>query len=575
MRKYIFIISVFTNSVVLGQNLDKIGEKGAATVSGGINSNLIYNEAINTPQFRDPFSWVLSGNVTVNLLEVSLPFTFSFSNTGKSYTQPFNMTALHPSYKKWKSHIGITSMNLSSYTYQGLNFAGGGLEYQPKKWAFKAFGGRLKKAIEFDPTVDNSSMVSYSRFGFGFSSAYTGKIFGSELILFKAQDNPNSLEFVSNNPELTAKDNFVASYKGNVTLWKTLQLKAEIASSTITKNILSFDPSYQRTILNSLVQGNQTTVTKFAYNASLDYRFKIAAIGFKYERIEPEYTTLGAIYFNNDLENITINPSITLFKNKVSISGSTGFQRNNLDSKNASDSKRWVGSASLTAQLIKGMSLNVNFSNMSSFSKKNPTADPFYTQLGDTLNYYQVSKNISSSLSYSFGQKLKQALNLTGSYAQSQNITGRLEDAAAFGLNVSSSESELPVDVYNGVLSHTMQFSKSGLSLGWSVNGNQTRAIGIGSTYLGPGINASKALLKKKLSLTAGSTYNQQYLASTLQNHVLNFRLGARYNPELFDKKYGKLSMSLNGNYTNRLSVTTAPSVHTITIIANFAYQFQ
>jgi len=75
--------------------------------------------------------------------------------------------------------------------------------------------------------------------------------------------------------------------------------------------------------------------------------------------------------------------------------------------------------------------------------------------------------------------------------------------------------------------------------------------------------------------LTAGSTYNQQYLASTLQNHVLNFRLGARYNPELFDKKYGKLSMSLNGNYTNRLSVTTAPSVHTITIIANFAYQFQ
>jgi len=148
MRKYIFIISVFTNSVVLGQNLDKIGEKGAATVSGGINSNLIYNEAINTPQFRDPFSWVLSGNVTVNLLEVSLPFTFSFSNTGKSYTQPFNMTALHPSYKKWKSHIGITSMNLSSYTYQGLNFAGGGLEYQPKKWAFKAFGGRLKKAIE-------------------------------------------------------------------------------------------------------------------------------------------------------------------------------------------------------------------------------------------------------------------------------------------------------------------------------------------------------------------------------------------------------------------------------------------
>ena len=43
-------------------------------------------------------------------------------------------------------------MNFSQYTYSGLNFAGAGVEYSPEKWKFKAFGGRLKKAIEFDPT---------------------------------------------------------------------------------------------------------------------------------------------------------------------------------------------------------------------------------------------------------------------------------------------------------------------------------------------------------------------------------------------------------------------------------------
>lgn len=574
MKKIILLCFVVVDVLCVAQNLDKIGKKGAATVSGGISSNLVFNETINTPQFRDPFSWVLSGNVTVNLLDISLPFTFSFSNTGKNYTQPFNMTAIHPCYKKWKSHLGITSMNLSSYTSQGLNFAGAGLEYQPKAWAFKAFGGRLKKAIEFNPQENNNATVAYSRYGFGFSSAYTGKKYGAEFILFKAQDNPNSLERATNNPGLTPKDNLVLSLKATTTLWNKLQLNVEVASSTITKNILNSDPSYQRTILSTLVQGNQTTSTLFAYNASLDYRFNIAAIGIKYERVDPEYTTLGAVYFNNDLENITINPSISLFKNKVSISGSTGFQQNNLNNKNASASKRWIGSASLTAQVIKGMSLSVNYSNMSSFSKKNPLVDPFYTPLGDTLNYYQLSNNSSASLNYSFGKKLKQVLSLTGSYSQSQNITGRLEDAAAFGFNVNPSLSEVPVEVYNGMLSHSLQF-KSGLMVSWSVNGNQTQASGTNTAYVGPGINASKSFLKKKLSLTMGTTYNQQYTAAVLANHVLNLRIAARYAPELWDKKYGKVTMSLSGNYTDRISTTATPSIHNITLMANFSYQFQ
>ena len=106
---------------------------------------------------------------------------------------------------------------------------------------------------------------------------------------------------------------------------------------------------------------------------------------------------------------------------------STGYQRNNLNAQNASESKRWIGNASLSAQLIKGMSLNLNYSNMSSFSRRNPLADPFYTPLGDTLNYYQTSVNLSTSLSYAFGQKVKQSMSATASYSQSQNITGRLE----------------------------------------------------------------------------------------------------------------------------------------------------
>jgi hypothetical protein len=546
-----------------------------AKVSGGVNSNFIVNQSMNQEQFRDPFSWVLSGSITVKFLDLSLPFTFSFSNAGRSYTQPFNMTAVHPTYKNWKTHLGITSMNFSQYTYSGMNFTGAGVEYSPKKWNFKAFGGRLKKAIEYDADVDNVNTVSYSRMGFGFGTEYKGKKFGSELLLFKAYDNAKSLDFYHNTPELTAKDNIVVSLKGNVSLFKGLRLKGEIATSFLTRDILSVSEKEARPFYSGLIQGNNTSVVRNAYNGSIDYKKKTFGIGLKYERIDPEYSTLGAVYFNNDLENITLNPRFSLWKNKINLALSAGVQKNNLDATNASESKRWIGSATLSAQLIKGMGISASYSNLSSFSRRNPTADPFYTPFGDTLNYYQTSENFSGSINYTMGEDIKQAIVLTGSYSKSQNITGRLEDAAAFGFNVDESGNEVPIDVYNGVVSQMFQFTKKKFSIGWMANANHTVALGMTNSFIGPGVNASTSLLDKKMSLNLGSTYNRQYTNTALANHVVNFRLGMRYSPEIWDKKYGKLSMSLNGNWTNRLSVVNAPNRQNITIIANLAYQIQ
>lgn len=573
MKRIVFYTALLFSTWSNAQNLEKIGSEDIVTVTGGMSSNFVYNKVVGSQQFRDPFAWVFSGNVTVNFLDFSLPFTFSFSNAGRSYTQPFNMTALHPTYKDWKAHLGITSMNFSRYTYSGMNFTGAGLEYSPKKWAFKAFGGRLKKAIEFDASVNNINHVSYKRMGFGFSTAYKAPNYGVELIVFKAYDDGKSLQFAHKNPELTVRDNVVTSLVTNATLFKVIRLKAEVASSLLTRDVLISDPNFKRSFYSGMVRGNQTTGFSNAYNASIDYRAKSFGIGLKYERVDPNYSTLGAVYFNNDLENITLNPSFALFKKKVNVSMSGGYQRNNLNNSNATANKRWIGSANLSAQIIKGMSFSANYSNMSSFTRRNPAADPFYTQFADTLNYYQVSQNFSSNIGYSFGDSLRQSLSLMGSFAQSQNITGRLDDAGAFGLNVESDTSAIPVDVYNTVFSHRLLF-KNGLSLGWTFNANHSIALGSTNSYIGPGANLSKTLFKKKLSLNTATTYNRQYANGIHTNHVLNYRLGLRYSPEFWDKKYGKLSMSLNGNVTNRLPVGATAKTQNLTIIANLAYQF-
>ena len=573
-RIVLLLFTAFSVCTASAQNLDKIGEEEMVTVSGGVNSNLVYNNVVGATQYRDPFAWVVSGNVTLTFLDFSLPFTFSFSNAGNSYTQPFNMTAIHPTYKNWTAHLGITSMSLSKYTYQGLNFAGAGVEYKPKQWNFKAFGGRFKKAIEYDPTVDNINMVSYKRFGFGFATGYQGKIFSSELFFFKAFDDGTSLAFAPVNPELRVQDNAVVSIKTSVKPIKSISINAEIASSLLTNDVLANDPEDKRHFYDGFVRGNQTTEFRQAYNASVDYKIKVFGIGVKYERIDPRYTTLGAVYFNNDLENITVNPSFSLFKNKVNFNFSTGYQRNNLDATDATDSKRWIGSANLSAMITKGLNVTANYSNMSSFSRRNPAADPFYNQLGDTLNFYQVSQNVSSSISYSFGDSIKQSMSLNGSYSQSENITGRLQDAGAFGFNVQADTNSMPVDVYNAIFMHRIALSKIGLSLGWSANANYSVIANNQTAFFGPGLNASKSIKSIKLSLTTGITYNQQFSNSVLQNHVLNYRIGAQYQPEWWDKKYGSLNISLSGAYTDRLPVNGTTSSKNLTLITNLAYQF-
>ncbi|XOV68569.1 MAG: hypothetical protein ACFHU9_05195 [Fluviicola sp.] len=574
LRIHLFILVMGIVSNSFSQNLEKIGEEDMVTVNGGINYNLVANQAQEIQQFRDPFTWVLSGNVSVNILDVSLPFTFSFSNAGRSFTQPFNMTAIHPTYKNWKAHLGITSMSLSPYTFQGLNFAGAGVEYTPNKWHIKAFGGRIKKAVEFDALAQNQSEVSYQRYGFGVSAGYKWKIADIEVISFKAYDDATSIQFLPQTGELTARDNVVFSVKSSIRPTTSLSINLEAASSLMTQDILASDPNRPNNFYDGLVRGNQTTQFNNAFNGSIDYKFKSFGIGAKYERIDPDYATLGAVYFNNDLENITINPSLSLFKKKVNINVSTGYQRNNLDNLKVSDSKRWIGSANVSALITKGLNFSANYSNMSFFTRRNPSADPFFNPIGDTLNYYQVSQNLSSTLNYSFGDSTKQNLTLTGSYAQSENITGRLEDAGAFGFNVNADTTTLPVNIYNGVLMHRISLAKSGVSIGWSANANHSILAENTTTYIGPGVNASKRVKKWKLGVNTGVTYNQQLQNSVLQNHVLNYRLGLRFNPEWWDKKYGKLSMSLNGAFTDRLPVAGNTGTQNVTLITNISLQF-
>lgn len=563
----------------IGQNLDKIGKKGAVKVSGGIAFNTIsyFQSGLLSPN-REPFTWFASGNVNVSILDVSLPFTYTYSNQGGKFTQPFNRTALHPKWKWINSHIGMVSMNFSPYTLSGHLFLGAGVELTPGKWKISAMGGRLVKPVEYDPLANNLNEIAYRRWGYGVKVGYENKGYGGEITLFKANDDPSSLLFIPLNTNIKPQDNLVLSVKGKAQIIKNLNVDAEYAFSALTQNINDITDlsTNSRTFLHPLIRGNGTTDYFNAFNTSLNYSLKFMKLALKFEHIDPGYKTLGGYYFNNDLQNYTLAPSFTLFKNKLNLALNTGFQRNNLSSNEASTTNRWIGSVNATFVPSAKWVFNGNYSNFSTYTRNRPIGDPFYYQPADTLNFYQLTQNASGMISYTIGKgDIKNVIQMIYNYQESTNLSGNITSGGAFGFGVSTGITGIPSKVHMGNLAYTVQFTKIEAGLTLASNVNQAIVLDQNSTFFGPTLNFSKSLFNKMGSLALGTTYNRQYTNAVLMSDILNHRVSFSWNPKMKNEKIGKFGLSANANLMQRFAIDPGDvNIHEMNVFVNVNYSF-
>jgi len=578
IKIYVTTLCIFITTFSSAQNLDKIGEKGMVKVSGGLNFNTISyaSDGIAFPS-REPFTWFATGNINVSILDVALPFTYTYSNQGGQYIQPFNQTALHPSYKWVQTHVGNVNMSFSPYTLSGHTFLGGGVELTPGKWKFKLMGGRLNKAVNYNSQDDNLNQIVFKRYGFGVSAGYNNKGYSGEIILFKGVDDKNSLNFIPLNTEVKPQDNFVASIVGKAKIIKNLNLTAEYALSGLTQNTNNSniaDVDQQLSFMNNIINANSTTDFFNAFKTSLAYKLKFMNLAFNFEHVDPGYKTLGGYYFNNDLQNYTLAPSFTLLKNKLNIGLNTGYQINNLAGDKSSTTNRWVGSINASYAPNKSLNFVGSYSNFSTYTRNRPNTDPFYYQPADTMNFYQLSQNAMASVGYRFGEgKNKSALQLMYNYQESYNLSGNILDASAFGINVETNTT--PSNVHASNLSYSLQFTEHAASVTFAANANYTSFLTTQSLFVGPTLNLQKSLFEKKSSLSIGSTYNRQYSSSELVSNVFNHRISFSFAPKIENKKAGKVNLSLNANLMQRLPTgSSLTKITELNVFANMAYSF-
>ncbi len=264
------------------QNFDKVGKKDMLKINGGLNVNSIFLKTNNNNSTRAPFSWYLNGNVTVSILDWSLPFNYSYSNQHGTYTQPFNQFGVTPTYKWVKAYAGWSSMNFSSYTLSGYTFLGGGLELSPKNFRMAVMYGRLKKAVEYDAINESDQNMSYKRMGMGAKIGYEKSGYAIHAIWFQANDDPHSISYIPLATQIQPQQNTVVSVVGKAPITKLFNLSAEYALSGFTRNVFAdkiTDNSKSR--LPFIFERRTTSQFFTAFKSSINYNYKIVSCGSK------------------------------------------------------------------------------------------------------------------------------------------------------------------------------------------------------------------------------------------------------------------------------------------------------
>ncbi|GAB3563419.1 hypothetical protein GCM10027578_07050 [Spirosoma luteolum] len=508
-------------------------------VSGGLNAYAGLYASNGIAARNQPAPLGLSGAVTVTLPGgVSLPFSAVLGNQGSSFRQPFNQFGVSPTYKWATLHAGYRNVSFSPFTLAGHTFLGGGVELNPGKLRLGAVYGRFNKAIS-TKLAEPDIIPAYQRTGYAVKVGYGKPGNYVDLILLRARDDSSSIAAQPRSLTQTVvpAENLVLGLTTRLLILKHLTVELDEAVSAYTRDVRATPVMAEGSnplvrLFGRLLTPRLSTQLTQATQAAIGYRAGLAGIRFQYKRIDPNFQTMGAYYFQSDIESYALAPSLTLLAGKLQLSGSYGLQFDNLAGNKTARTGRKIGSlvASYNPSATFGLDLQLANYGISQQAGLRPIID--------TLRLAQNNLSATVSGRYTLQKNdVLQVFTLTTTYQQLSDLNAT---------TASQTESR------NTNLNLGYFYQQT--TTGWGINGmlsyTQTQLpVALGDTnqtvrFFGPTLGATQSFFDKKLTTSATASYliNQQ---AGLTGKVLTISASAGYQVAK------RQTLSLSANYLN------------------------
>jgi hypothetical protein len=516
------LLFLFLTLRALSQVNPVSSEDKAFRLTGNISLNTVAYASDRNQFGRDPLTSILSANISIRAFGIETPLFFVLSTLQKKYAQPFNQFGLSPRWKWVTLHLGYRNITFSEFTLAGHTFLGAGLELNPGILRFGFIYGRFDRVTGISPVFETDSLPKFARKGWAVKVGLGREQRFVDLIFMRIRDDSTSLHQPGTGAIRTPEQNVVTGINSHFTLLKKLSLQAEGALSLYTPDmwaqpISDIEEDSRLRSINKFLVVNQSSEYYTAVRTSLQYKDLSWSLKLEYKRIDPRYRSMGAYFFNDDLENLTINPFVALFKHKLSLSGSLGLQKDNLKGTKRSTSQRSIGNLNVSFMPSYKFGVDAGYSNYSIYQKAGRLA------LNDTTRVRQTTHSFSLTPRLLFINTVRSHMIM-----MIYNLSS-FDDQNRFTQDFTQITSHI------AQVNYILGLIKTRWSFTFGLNYNAMNSVMISSSAYGATLGISKSLMKGKLlpglTNTVTRTENGQNSGLVI-NSVLsnNWQIHRRHN---------------------------------------------
>jgi len=497
-------------------------------LGGAVGLNMRSYDAFGGPQRQDPFFYTVNANVNLRIYQLDIPFSMVLAAKNNTLSYPslsdlkqslkdklqdrkngFARIGISPYFKWAKIHLGHRAMNFSKFTMSNINFFGAGMELTPGKTRISAMYGRLAKAEPIDLSLTTPNLPVYQRVGWATKLGYGDDKASADLVLFGAKDDQNSIALPTDYPkQVTPEANLAIGIQLQKLFFDLLRIKVDFTNSALSPNALDAD-SDKKSITNFLLSRKNTTYYSNAFESSLGYEGKVLNAGVLFTRVDADYKTLGAYFFNRDVMDMQGFVNFGLLDGKINTALKAGVQSNNLDKSKPTTTRRFIYDGQI-AYAVEDLSANFNYSNNTS------RVGYVLNQQLDSLNAVIITQDIGLNVNYN--------LPVMGTFKHAIAATGNIQEV--------SDDIEKPSRISTSRIFLTNLTYMVSLPADWkiSLRGNYSNNIvqTIRLTRIGYGAGVRKSLFENKLTLGLdGNIYqNKNELDQKSRNIIGQFSFG-------------------------------------------------